>query len=402
MKRTNPLAALVPLLLALALPAEGSAQDLAVRGGAGGAPFRQTCGHGQYLVGFHVATGAWIDNVRIVCAPRIAGAFLVGGPRTPTSWAGRGSHPRRLVATCERNETVVGAISFQMTRHRDDRDAFVTHLAMTCRYLEPPHDPMAEPIQITRMQDRPVGVSFGEPIRQSCPRGTLAIGIHGRAGDYVDALGLICGPAPRRPPIRAIGRPSSPSAPGGGAADAPTGTVPPVTRPTPAVEAPAYDRIHGATRGNEFGRDCPEGSHLVAVGAAESMGVMTLAIHCAPIVGGRRGTVTQHMVRGVANAYTAAECARSAAVRGFQLRLSGPPGGVDTGIVSIVLSCAALAEPHELVRPRPAVGGSGGTALAEVVCPPSRPLATGIRGRSNRNGRVSALGIVCAAVAPPG
>src|SRR5687767_1549471 len=48
---------------------------------------------------------------------------------------------------------------------------------------------------------------------QRCAGGELAMGVHGRAGKWLDAMGLICGPlrvasrpSDGRPAVRAVGR----------------------------------------------------------------------------------------------------------------------------------------------------------------------------------------------------
>lgn len=46
------------------------------------------------------------------------------------------------------------------------------------------------------------------PLASFCDDGEAAVGIHGRSGAFVDALGLICGPKPK--PIKVIGQKPKP------------------------------------------------------------------------------------------------------------------------------------------------------------------------------------------------
>jgi hypothetical protein len=84
---------------------------------------------------------------------------------------------------------------------------------------------------------------FGERRGQSCPRGMVATGAHGRFGALVDAVGLICG-APRampgaRVPVSAAARASVTSA-----SSRHSLNLPPIAAPPPP--APALDAAHPA------------------------------------------------------------------------------------------------------------------------------------------------------------
>jgi hypothetical protein len=50
------------------------------------------------------------------------------------------------------------------------------------------------------------GQSWLFPFHQACPPGEAVIGLHGRSGAYVDAIGLICGPRP----VAAVAAPAPP------------------------------------------------------------------------------------------------------------------------------------------------------------------------------------------------
>lgn len=266
-------------LLVIGTPARG--QDLPIRGGPGGAAFRQQCGEREYVVGFEARGGSWVDAVRVLCAPWVRNTHAVGPAATPSGFAGGSGGTVRIVRCPAATEAVTG-IEFSVTRDLGTLDVndpeLVTGFSFMCGKLEPPHEQREQRHVVVSAEhffaSAPKGVgTTGRDVSilqpQSCPAGTAAIGLRGRAGQYVDALGLICGAAPT--PVAAMGQSTrttgrdlskervggkvsaQPRAPrtGGGAAKAggvgntqtksgPSGaSSPPGTPSTPAVPPPA-------------------------------------------------------------------------------------------------------------------------------------------------------------------
>lgn len=189
---------LVACVLSIALSHPTAATDTPVIGGSGGVYFRSACPAGAYLIGLKGFTGNWIDRIAHICAPwhpaknafewaSLHGEFIgtspggrfeqqtCGGDRAIVSWTfwntvGEGSQ-RQFVSsingTCVNAITRLGAYEFQFGQ------------------------PETKPKLYSGIGKR------GRPDGKSeCAPGELAIGFHGRAGLFLDAIGLVCGPAP--------------------------------------------------------------------------------------------------------------------------------------------------------------------------------------------------------------
>ena len=186
------IALLLLFLAALAgLPRGANATVLPIQGGPGGSYFRADCPPGQYVVGFSVSAGAWIDAIAALCAPYLPAQHKFG-PRTVTvpPHGGSGGAPQERY--CQAGS--IRSIWFGYTRVNNIRDdpQFVDDIDLTCV------DPTTKQVSMgcidtgARCTDHKFYFSPSE-----CPSGEAATGIHGRSGDSLDALGLICGPEPQ-------------------------------------------------------------------------------------------------------------------------------------------------------------------------------------------------------------
>ena len=180
------------------------ATDLPAQGGPGGGPFRAECPPGEYLVGVSIKAGAWVAAIHPLCAPFLADQKRFGkwtrGPRH----GGTGGSPLLKDAACPSDRPVMG---FKVGTTRTE-NPYVDYVELHCAsmgagqttvcahtghgcWTSHPNPPPA---------DFPGGLNIiGDPQWQYCKREggwQIATGIHGRSGAYVDALGLICGPAP--------------------------------------------------------------------------------------------------------------------------------------------------------------------------------------------------------------
>ena len=189
-RRTGLAAAL--LLLGLFAGAGEARADtyLTYAGGDGGVPFIQPCPGGQNLAGFELRRGKWIDAVRVVCAvsygpistsPLI---FTTGG-LMPGWHGGPGGHLEPLVCP-PRTPIVIGmrvTAAGRDTITAEDMKLFCGPASKTQPIAPPP------PLAQRYLNDRGYFVL-------NCPAGEVAVGIHGRSGEWLDAIGLICD-APR-------------------------------------------------------------------------------------------------------------------------------------------------------------------------------------------------------------
>ena len=167
------------------------ASDLQIQGGPGGAYFRAECPKGAYLTGLAGRAGSWVDQLAPICSPWEPVRRVFGAPQTmkPHGTSNGGSHkeiyctPGSAIAGLDFENTIgEGGLS----DHR-----FVSRLFAYCQGL------------LSHTASWPVifnegGAYGGQFIPYGsdsyCPVNEVAVGFHGRAGLFIDALGLICGP----------------------------------------------------------------------------------------------------------------------------------------------------------------------------------------------------------------
>jgi hypothetical protein len=171
-------------LAALALSAASSAAGrelLPTVGGPGGIPFVEECGQGEFLTGLRGRAGAVVDAVGILCSRWDLKTQTMLGP-SPEGDVHGGTGDQAASLQCRKN-SVVETLALQVA---DNQYGSVGFIRTYCS-----GDGGARP---RGQQDW--GTNAGRSLETSCAPGQAAIGIHGRAGAYVDALGLICGPKP--------------------------------------------------------------------------------------------------------------------------------------------------------------------------------------------------------------
>lgn len=167
-----------------------------VFGGPGGTPFSMSCGSGRYLVGFDAGAGAWIDGVGLICAS------IVSGNKVATSfskrgWAG-GKGGSRQEVYCPPGQAVT-ALGVAHTRGGGLQRQYVNTVDIQCQHRQEKSGCISSGEGCGYLPSEVVGVFVQkgihyryDPLR--CPAGEYATGIQGRAGAYVDAIGLICAP----------------------------------------------------------------------------------------------------------------------------------------------------------------------------------------------------------------
>lgn len=172
-------------------------------GSPGGNYFRDECPKGSYLVGVNGRYGGWVDRIATVCAPWLPAQKTFGAPTVGKSFGTSrgGAQKERLCWGFGLNNRAVQ--SWFVWRNRSD-DKYVNAIQANCLSLAPPvakgNWGFGSLPDLPRTQsplggyDFPIFLVRSDP--QTCPPGELGVGIHGRAGLFVDALGLICGPLP--------------------------------------------------------------------------------------------------------------------------------------------------------------------------------------------------------------
>jgi hypothetical protein len=157
--------------------AQQAEQTEIIEWGNGGNPyFRYICGGGRVLIGVQGSAGVLIDSVQAVCG-KMEGGRLVGTAQ-PEGPVFGGSRPIDKTGGCAGSITKA-----QIARNKFD--PYVGAIVFPC--------PGARPGQSTEIRG---SGELAENRSVSCPSGTIAVGIAGRHGKYIDAFGLLCGPKP--------------------------------------------------------------------------------------------------------------------------------------------------------------------------------------------------------------
>src|ERR1035437_3909022 len=218
-------------------------------GGGGGSPFVARCPDGELLTGFDLQAGDWVDAIRPVCVPDYGITSVGGFDRYPSKFGGDGGHQRQLFCTDVPTETetyttldgrkhtatnLISPIVLGMyVGSEGKKTVTVNRIHLICGVADPDninnyYDEKTRQALVANKGNPPRarydGITHypGPEGEQSCPQGLVAVGIHGRSGLYLYALGLICGapiltPTPSTsfggfpPPPVALGRVQSTS-----------------------------------------------------------------------------------------------------------------------------------------------------------------------------------------------
>lgn len=171
-------------------PASGQSFEHPILGGNGGGFFKVICPANTFWVGLEGNVGLVIDQMRLLCAPF---TLLQGNGRK--NWkvdANRvfnegeimgqsaGGGPERPICADSRFVQVVRFnTEFFQGKH------LVAFVKMGCTH----------PFKIDESLNFGNNFPIGE-VRQDCPDGMWAIGLQGRRGSFVDAIGLVCAVMP--------------------------------------------------------------------------------------------------------------------------------------------------------------------------------------------------------------
>ena len=193
-------AVLAAMLIALAASGTADAQTrLKIVGGAGGGAFTAICPVGKLLWGFELRVADDVDALAPVCARALGPSALSEEEVLTPAHGGDGGRPLRI--TCPLGKPVVVGMKVEA----EGRDTvIVNNIALICG-LVTDGDRQAATFASARF-DGPANdndglfqhFSIAYEGSDTCPPGEVAIGVHGRSGIWLDAVGLICGPSPIR------------------------------------------------------------------------------------------------------------------------------------------------------------------------------------------------------------
>jgi hypothetical protein len=153
-------------------------------------------------MGFELRSGVYLDAIRPVCVVTY-GPTSIGNQVAASNWSGgTGGQAQRVL--CPASSPIV--IGLDATSSSYD-NFVITNIHLYCGQAVPSQAMPAYPSATFDTPEHviPAGVNsklannedrtaYGH---QGCPAGQVAVGVHGRAGTWVDAVGLICG-APRK------------------------------------------------------------------------------------------------------------------------------------------------------------------------------------------------------------
>jgi hypothetical protein len=213
-------------------------------GGPGGSQFVARCPQGQLLTGFELRTGDDVDAIRPLCVtaygPRetsdaslTTGSGLITIYKDPwgtkfdlvkleSGWyGGTGGGIRNII--CPQDAPIVTGMFVGW----EGRKIYtVNNIHLFCGVAATTQTPSEFPSAVFDGPATPLGDSFlalgddsvsADNSTQRCPAGLVAVGINGRSGKWLDAVGLICAPPKLRPelgPVKAVRRTQAPGATG--------------------------------------------------------------------------------------------------------------------------------------------------------------------------------------------
>jgi hypothetical protein len=181
---------------ALSMPAQ--ATMLPIVGGPGGTPFEIRCPSGKIVTGFHAQTGAWIDGLAILCATPGA------DDRQQSNWVGghSGGPQERYCA----NGEGANALFLTFTIGHGKKREYLNSLGWACGPAPDIQQCIKTGSEDCDYRHTSAGsapfTQLKRPIpadKLACGEGEVVAGLTGRAGKFIDAVGLICGPIPAPP-----------------------------------------------------------------------------------------------------------------------------------------------------------------------------------------------------------
>lgn len=196
------------ILLLIAVPA-GAETRLPVVGGDGGGAFDARCPDTTLLRGVELRTGDDVDAIRPICGSidwenRTQGTGIAGPFR-----GGTGGLPRQLL--CPPETPAVHALGIQF---EGDVTEIVNGIAIWCGSADASgHPDPAFPATARFLGPHIEGRSFPAKFvtvsserRQDCPPGEVGVGLYGRHGIWLDAVGMVCAAYGRVKPVKPLVR----------------------------------------------------------------------------------------------------------------------------------------------------------------------------------------------------
>ncbi len=294
-------------------------------GGPGGNEFLLRCDQGQVLAGAKGRAGWFINQIKAICATG-AGVFTETAPV-----GGTGGTP--FTTMCDDGFAVTGFTGFA--------DFYIDSFRFECKQLQ--NNAPTGNIRLSLPAGGDGGTAF-RPLR--CGPNQVAVGIRGRAADFVDSVQLVC-----------------------------EQVVLDQTQPTSWVSPAA-----GGIGGNSFRLGCASNEVLIGVNAKAGFWIDSIAPIC--IGASNNGSWAGNPRRlntagGSGGSSVTLICPNNTAVSGISGRSS-------MFVDKLVIRCRPLASTNATQgnsSTLSVIGGSGGEAFGPYNCPGNLP-GTGFQGRA--------------------
>lgn len=194
-ERWVSLAATAALLMSAAFPQSAVARDAGTHGGGGGLPFRLECKAGEIATAFHTYAGSALDAIAVQCGVLSADgkSFVNTNFADGDTKGGAGGAPQKF--GCPADNGVKELYVW------NDKHNVVNHVEMACMPLSGGNLVVVKPSSIGGDPIQPAAVFKCDGPNE------WVVGVYGRSGSLVDAIGPICG---TRVPAAAIQPPAKP------------------------------------------------------------------------------------------------------------------------------------------------------------------------------------------------
>jgi hypothetical protein len=208
------IAALLVAALSGSAFADGSLNPI---GGPGGGPFVAHCPEDQLLAGFELRAADDVDAIRPLCVIASAPRTVSVAAAEDNWYGGTGGSVMRVI--CPRYTPIVTGM---YVRAEGRETEVVNNIHLFCGVASDQQAASDSPAAFYDAADSEyhglvATIMTPDSDTQHCPAGLVAVGVRGRSGKWLDAIGLICGPPPA--PGKTLGHvnagtPSPPHPPG--------------------------------------------------------------------------------------------------------------------------------------------------------------------------------------------
>jgi hypothetical protein len=171
-------------------------------GGGGGGQYAARCEIDEILNGFELRVGDDVDGIRAICARALTPTSIA--PRRLHASSTGGAGGRVVQVVCPDNTPAIASMSVGA---EGQQTVIVNSIRLYCGIAAVNQLPEPYPTFAFDGPKIKVDPGFGTTVvmkqwfeTQRCPAGLVPVGINGRSGKWLDAIGFICGALQLEPP----------------------------------------------------------------------------------------------------------------------------------------------------------------------------------------------------------